>query len=90
VGADFGADKSNQPMGVMRTDLSDSDLSNADLSGAILRKTEFVRANLTGADLTDADVTGANLSGAVLRSVRGKDRIKGLNQARNVDLAIFQ
>ena len=38
--ADLGADPRNQPMGVMRTDLTSSDLSGADLTGANLRKSE--------------------------------------------------
>ena len=88
--ADFGADPGNQPIGVIKTDLGDADLSGADLGSANLRKVELVRTNLSGADLTDADLTGANLSGAVMRAVRGKDRIKGLDRARNVDKAIFQ
>jgi hypothetical protein len=30
------------------------------------------------------------LNGAVLRGIRGRDRIRGLDTARNVDQAIFQ
>ena len=90
VGARLGADPGNQPMGVMRTDLTGADLTDADLRGADLRKVNFTRANLTGADLTDVNIAGASLNGAVLRNIRGRDRIRGLDSARNVDQAIFQ
>jgi uncharacterized protein YjbI with pentapeptide repeats len=90
VGAHLGADPGNQPMGVMRTDLTGADLTDADLRGADLRKVNLTRANLTGADLTDVDIAGAMLNGAVLRNIRGRDRIRGLDSARNVDQAIFQ
>ena len=90
VGARLGADPGNPPMGVMRTDLTGADLTDADLRGADLRKVNFTRANLTGADLTDVNIAGASLNGAVLRNIRGRDRIRGLDSARNVDQAIFQ
>lgn len=90
VGARMGADPGNQPMGVMRTDLSGADLTDADLRGADLRKVNLTRANLTGADLTDVNLAGAMLNGAVLRRIRGRDRIRGLDSALNVDQAIFQ
>jgi uncharacterized protein YjbI with pentapeptide repeats len=90
VGAHLGADPGNQPMGLMRTDLTGADLTDADLRGADLRKVDFTRANLTGADLTDVNIAGASLNGAVLRRIRGRDRIRGLDSARNVDQAIFQ
>lgn len=82
--ADLGADRGNQPMGIMRTDATSSDLSGADLSGANLRKVNFTRADLSGADLTGADVTGADFSGANLRSVRGRSRMRGASQAKNL------
>src|SRR6058998_480076 len=87
--ADLGADPGNQSMGIMRTDASGVDFTGADFSGANLRKVLLVRADLTGADLTDADVTGADLSGAILRSIRGRDRIRGLDKAIHADQAIF-
>jgi uncharacterized protein YjbI with pentapeptide repeats len=87
--ARLGADRSNQPMGLMRTDLTDADLSGATLTRADLRKTNLARANLTGADVTGADVTGANLNGTILRQVRGRDKLVGLDRAQNVDLALF-
>jgi uncharacterized protein YjbI with pentapeptide repeats len=90
VGIHMGADPGNQPMGVMRTDLTGADLTEADLRGADLRKVILTRANLTGADLTDVNIAGASLNGAVLRNIRGRDRIRGLDSARNVDQAIFQ
>src|SRR5712692_3741176 len=89
VRADLGADAGNQSMGVMRLDATGVDFSGADLTGANLRKVLLVRANLTGADLTDADVTGADLSGALLKDIRGKDRIRGLDKALHADQAIF-
>lgn len=87
--ANLGADPGNQSMGVMRTDVTSADLSGADLTAANLRKVNFTRANLTGADLTDSDVTGADLTGAILRTIRGRDRIRGLDKAVNRDQAIF-
>jgi len=87
--ANLGADPGNQSMGVMRTDVTSADLSGADLTAANLRKVNFTRANLTGSDLTDADVTGADLTGAILRTIRGRDRIRGLDKALNRDQAIF-
>jgi len=82
--ADLGADRGNQPMGIMRTDATSTDLSGADLSGANLRKVNFTRADLSGADLTGADVTGADFTGANLRSVRGRSRMRGAAQAKNL------
>jgi uncharacterized protein YjbI with pentapeptide repeats len=82
--ADLGADRGNQPMGIMRTDATATDLSGADLSGANLRKVNFTRADLSGADLTGADVTGADFTGANLHSVRGRSRMLGAAQAKNL------
>ena len=84
AGADLGADRGNQPMGIMRTDATSTDLTFADLSGANLRKVDFTRADLSGADLTGADVTGADFTGANLRSVRGRSRMRGAAQAKNL------
>ncbi len=36
-----------------------------------------------------ADLSGANLEGAILRSIRGREAMKGLETAKNVDKAIF-
>jgi len=83
VGTNFGADPGNQPMGVMFTNLTDADLTGADLTDANLRKASLVRANLTGANVTGADVTGANLAAAILTSIRGRDKVKGLDKAKN-------
>ena len=82
--ADLGADRGNQPMGIMRTDATGTDLSGADLSFANLRKVNFTRADLTGADLTSADVAGADFTGANLRSVRGRSQMRGAAQAKNL------
>jgi uncharacterized protein YjbI with pentapeptide repeats len=54
-----------------------------------LRKVLLVRADLTGADLTDADLTGADLLGAILRSIRGRGSIRGLDRAVHADQAVF-
>ncbi|MGH7675539.1 MAG: pentapeptide repeat-containing protein, partial [Gemmatimonadales bacterium] len=71
VRAHLGADPGNQPMGLMRTDLTGADLRGADLRGADLRKVDLTRA-----DLTDADLSDANLAGAVVRSIRGRERVR--------------
>ena len=81
--ARLGADPGNQPMGVMRTDLTGADLAGASLRGADLRKVLLTRANVAG-----ADVTGADLAGTVLRSLRGRERLRGLDRARNASRAI--
>ena len=87
--ADFGADPRNQPMGVMRVDLSDANLSGADLTGANMRKVKLTRATLTGANLTGCDLSFAELSGANFQKIVGRDAIKGLDQAKFRDEAIF-
>jgi uncharacterized protein YjbI with pentapeptide repeats len=87
--ADLGADPRNQPMGVMRSDLSAADFSGADLTGANLRKAKLTRANLTGANLTGTDVSLAELSGATFHQIVGRDAIKGLDQAKYRDEATF-
>jgi uncharacterized protein YjbI with pentapeptide repeats len=86
--ANFGADRGNQPMGLMRTDATGADFTEADLSDANLRKADLTRADLTGADLTGADLAGADLTGTILRAIRGRDKIRGLDQARHLDQAI--
>jgi len=87
--ANLGADPGNQSMGVMRTDVTGADFTDADLSGANLHKALMIRADLTGADLTDAEVSGADLTGAILRNIRGRERIRGLDRALHVDQAVF-
>ncbi len=82
-----------------RADLTDANLFKADLTRADLREAKLVRANLTsaelyGADLTGADVTGAivekaDLSGAIFKQARGVKEMKGLDNTRNRDKAIF-
>ena len=81
--ARLGADPGTQPMGIMRTDLTGADLAGADLRGADLRKAVLTRANVAGADVTDAD-----LAGAILRSLRGRAELRGLDRARNAARAI--
>ena len=46
---------------------------------------QLVRAR---ADLTDADVAGADLRATILKAIRGRDRIRGLDRALNVEQAI--
>jgi uncharacterized protein YjbI with pentapeptide repeats len=87
--ADLGADAGNQPMGVMRSDLSTADFSGADLTGANLRKAKLTRANLTGANLTGCDLSLAEISGATFHRIVGRDAIKGLDQAKYRDEATF-
>jgi uncharacterized protein YjbI with pentapeptide repeats len=88
VNAHMGADPGNQPMGLMRTDLTGADLREADLTGADLRKTNLTRADLTGANVSGADVRGADLTGTILRALRGRATLRGLDAARNLDKAI--
>ena len=88
VNARMGADPGNQPMGLMRTDLTGADLREADLTGADLRKTNLTRADLTGATVSGADVRGADLTGTILRALRGRATLRGLDAARNLDKAI--
>jgi len=83
-GTNFGADRGNQPMGLMFTNLTDADLSGADLSGSNLRKASLVRANLTDANLAGADVSDANFDQAIVAGVRGKATVVGLATARNM------
>ena len=89
VKANLGVDPGNQSMGLMRVDATGADFSGADFTGASLRKALLVRATFTGATLTDADVTYADLAGALLKDIRGRDRIRGLDQALHVDQAVF-
>ena len=89
VDARFGADRANQPMGLMRTDLTGADLTGANLRGADLRKADLTRADLSGADVTGTDVTGAELGGTILKALRGRDRLKGLDSAKNADKAVW-
>jgi uncharacterized protein YjbI with pentapeptide repeats len=84
-----GADMRNQPMGLMRTDLTGADLSGADLTGANLQHARLVRTNLTNATLTHADVTNADVNSAIFHGARGRDSIIGWNKALNTDQAIL-
>lgn len=56
-----------------------ADLRDVNLSGADLSMTDLSGADLTGADITDADFDGAKLAG-----VRGLDRTRGLEKAKNL------
>ncbi len=84
-----GADPGNQPMGLMRADFTGADFTGADLADANFRKVNLTRTNLTGADLTNTDLTLAELDGAILRSIKGRTSIRGLDKAKHVDDAVF-
>jgi uncharacterized protein YjbI with pentapeptide repeats len=84
-----GADPGNQPMGLMRADFTGADLTGADLADANFKKVKLTRANLTGADLTNTDLTLAELDGTVLRSIKGRATIRGLDKAKHVEDAVF-
>jgi uncharacterized protein YjbI with pentapeptide repeats len=73
VNARMGADPKNQPMGLMRTDLTNATLAGADLTGADLRKAKLTRVDLTGATVANADFTNADLTDAVVTDIRGRD-----------------
>jgi len=64
-------------------------LSGADLTDANMRKVRLTRATLTGANLTGCDLSFAELSGANFQKIVGRDAIKGLDQAKFRDEAIF-
>lgn len=87
--ANLGADPNNQPMGVMRADLTNADLTGADLTDANLRKVKLTRANFTDATLTGADLSLAELSGTVFHNIKGRQAIKGLSTAKYVEDAQF-
>jgi uncharacterized protein YjbI with pentapeptide repeats len=87
--ANLGADPNNQPMGVMRADLTNADLTGADLTDASLRKARLTRANFTDATLTGVDFSLAELSGTVFHDIKGRETIKGLSTAKYVGDAQF-
>ncbi len=88
VGADLsGADLSGANL--FKADLSYATLAKARLVGADLRNSELIQSDLTGADLTGARLNKADLAGAIFTGVLGRSEIKGLDQARNRDKAIF-
>ena len=88
VGADLtGADLSGANL--YKADLSHAKLTKAKLVGTDLRNAELIQTDLTGADLTGARLDKANLDGAIFTGVLGRSEIKGLDQARNRDKAIF-
>jgi len=87
--ANAGADPGNQPMGLMRADFTGADFTGADLADANFRKVKLTRANLTGADLTNTDLTLAELDGTILRSIKGRTSIRGLDKAKHLDDAVF-
>ncbi|HEX8375367.1 MAG TPA: pentapeptide repeat-containing protein [Geminicoccaceae bacterium] len=73
-------------------ELSRADLEFAKLAGAVLDRADLTRALLGGADFTGAsvaglDVTDADVSAAIFRRLTGKERLHGLDAARNRDRA---
>jgi len=84
-----GADMRNQPMGLMRTDLTGADLTGSNLTGANLQHARLVRANLTNTTLTRVDVTNADVNSAIFRGARGRDSMIGWNKTINADQAIL-
>ncbi len=65
------------------------DAEYASMRGALLDDASFRGVELTGADLTEASVTGldltdADLSGAVLVRLVGRDKLIGLESAKNL------
>lgn len=88
VSADLsGADLSDANL--YKADFSHATLTNAKLARANLMNADLIQADLTRADLTDAKLAQANLDEAIFTNAVGIDRIKGLDQARNRDKAIF-
>lgn len=75
-----------------RADFSDADLAVCDgrfarFTNATLHRVNFSDCDLrgadfTGADLTDADMTGAKLEGAIFANIRGRESIKGMEDAQ--------
>ena len=44
-------------------------------------------ADLTGASVTGLDLAGADLTGTLLKDFAGRDGLKGLDSAQNLDRA---
>ena len=71
------------------------DAEFASMRGALLDNANFRGADLTGADLTKASVTGLDLSGsdvsgAYLVQLIGKEKIIGLDEAKNLAEAVVE
>lgn len=88
VGADLsGADLSNANL--FKADFSYANLGGARLSGADLRNSDLVQPDFSRADLTGTKLNKADVNGANFRGVVGRAQIKGLDEARNRDKAMF-
>ena len=66
-----------------------ANMDAANLKGAILVRADLSNADLSGADLAGADFTDANVYGTVFKSAKGLGDVKGLNEAKNRDKAVF-
>jgi uncharacterized protein YjbI with pentapeptide repeats len=88
VGADLsGADFSGTNL--FKADFSHANLSGAKLAGANLENAELVQTDLTKADVTGMRLSKADLNEADFRGATGVSLLKGLDEARNKDKAIF-
>ncbi len=72
---------------LVKPDLTFAVLSQANLSKADLTLADLSAANLSGANLSRVNLYEANLEGVVLRSIQGRETIRGLNKAKNLDQA---
>jgi len=82
-GADFtGAN-------LFKADFGYAKLIGAKLVNADLRNADMVQADLTEADVTGANVASADLNGTIFTKAKGVPTLKGLDQARNKDKAVF-
>ena len=66
-----------------------ANMVGANLKAAVLVRADLSNANLSGAQLAGADFTDANVYGTVFRNAKGLETVKGLDQARNRDKAVF-
>lgn len=82
-GADFtGAN-------LFKADFGYAKLIGAKLVNVDLRNAEMIQADLTEADVTGANVASADLNGTIFTKAKGVSTLKGLDQARNKDKAVF-
>jgi uncharacterized protein YjbI with pentapeptide repeats len=78
-----------------RADLARADVEFAKLRGAVLVDADLSRAKLGGANLTGADVSGldltrADLASAILKDITGKEAIRGLDSAFNLNRVFWK
>ena len=74
---------------VTGANLTFANLVGANLKAAVLARTDLSNADLSGAQLVGADFTNADIYGTVFRNAKGLESVRGLDQARNRDKAIF-